>query len=65
MQHGAGENIDMKPQSEYVRVTTLLASDAVHQRQPIIRDHAIRQLIIDVLRQQEGLKRKLKELLDQ
>jgi hypothetical protein len=55
----------MKPQSEYVRVTTLLASDAVHQRQPIIRDHAIRQLIIDVLRQQEGLKRKLKELLDQ
>lgn len=31
---------------------------------PRIQDPVLRQFIIDLLRQQEGLKRKLKELLD-
>lgn len=35
-----------------------------NQGSPRIQDPVLRQFIIDLLRQQEGLKRKLKELLD-
>jgi hypothetical protein len=33
-------------------------------RQPVIRDPYLRRVIIDLLRQQEGLKKKLQALLD-
>jgi hypothetical protein len=50
----------MSVEKEYARVT----SEVMPVRHPVIRDPATRRQIIDLLRQYEGLKKKLKELLD-
>lgn len=43
---------------------TTPANKSMREDSPRITDPAARQIIIDLLRQQEGWKRKLKELLD-
>jgi hypothetical protein len=61
-----GRIVDESHQPMLPRLLTNLLNKSMREdmMSPRIKDPALRQFIIDMLRQQEGLKRKLKELLD-